>query len=86
MPTKAEADIKAGGSARARTRPDADPLLERVVWREGTDPDYPYLAAHAGEQWLVRLNDFPDESLFTLIVDGVEVGDFDDWPPAWERP
>jgi predicted DNA-binding protein (UPF0251 family) len=32
------------------------------------------------------VNDFPDEQLFTLFVDGQEQESFDDWPAAWSRP
>ena len=39
-----------------------------------------------GKPWAVRINDFPDEPLFTLIIAGVEVMHFDDWPEFWHRP
>jgi len=34
-------------------------------------------------QWRVRINDFPDEPAFTLLVDGGEVIHFDEWPKIW---
>jgi hypothetical protein len=34
---------------------------------------------------LVRVNDFPEEQLYTLFVNGNEVGNFDDWPEQWVR-
>jgi hypothetical protein len=95
MPTKTEAitsqDVVTGGieSARAASTPVREvrnPLLERVIWKKSADPRQPYFASHGNEVWKVRLNDFPNESLFTLIVDGAEVGDFDAWPEAWKRP
>lgn len=39
-----------------------------------------------GKPWTVRINDFPDEPLFTLLIAGVEVMHFDDWPEFWHRP
>jgi hypothetical protein len=60
-------------------------LEEKVVWEKSADPAYPYTARFEGERFTVRLNDFPDEHLYTLIVDGEEVADFDDWPEQWER-
>jgi hypothetical protein len=39
-----------------------------------------------GQTWLVRLGDFPAEPFYTLLIDGIEVESFDDWPPAWTRP
>ena len=32
------------------------------------------------------MNDFPDEQLFTLLIDGRDVESFDDWPADWMRP
>jgi len=41
----------------------------------------------SGMDWAVRINDFPDEPLYTLMVDLKEVVYFDDWPAFWgERP
>jgi hypothetical protein len=37
------------------------------------------------ENWWIRLNDFPDEPLCTLIVDGYEIIHFNDWPPEWKK-
>jgi hypothetical protein len=39
-----------------------------------------------GEQCLIRINDFPDEHLYTLMVNDQEVVHFDDWPLCWTRP
>jgi len=36
-----------------------------------------------GQQWLIRLNNFPDEPLFTLLIAGAEILHFDDWPKQW---
>ena len=33
----------------------------------------------------VRLNDFPEEPLYTLIVDGEEIINFNEWPSEWGR-
>src|SRR5688572_5446087 len=53
---------------------------EQVTWEKGTDPRFPYVADFHGEKCVIRINDFPDEHLYTLIVDGVEIAEFDDWP------
>jgi len=39
-----------------------------------------------GLHWTIRLNDFPDEPAYTVLIDGDEVMHFDDWPPVWTRP
>lgn len=57
-------------------------LAEKIVWQKTDDPKQPYVAEFEGEKCVIRLNDFPDEHLYTLIVNGVEVADFDDWPAS----
>ena len=59
---------------------------EKITWKAGADPLYPYRAEYEGEQCLIRINDFPDDHLYTLMVDDREVAHFDDWPLCWTRP
>ncbi len=61
-------------------------LDEKIAWRKTADPKRPFAAEFEGEKCLLRLNDFPDEHLYTLLVNGVEVTDFDDWSSRWTRP
>ncbi len=63
-----------------------DYLKEKITWKPGPDPLYPYRAQREGEQCLIRINDFPDDHLYTLMVNDREVVHFDDWPPCWTRP
>jgi hypothetical protein len=39
-----------------------------------------------GERWQVKVNDFPEQHLYSLLVDGVPAEEFDEWPTAWTRP
>jgi hypothetical protein len=39
----------------------------------------------AGEIWMVRVSDFPEESLYTLLINDQEAGSFDEWPSRWIR-
>ena len=60
-------------------------LEEEVKWNEGADPKYPYEAKMNGDKLVVRVNDFPDDKLYTLFVNDNEVASFDDWPKQWRR-
>jgi hypothetical protein len=70
--------------------PPVDPDLERrlqqvVEWHETNDMTFPWDAHTERQHWSIRLNDFPDDHMYTLLVDGAELGDFDDWPGTWNR-
>ena len=67
-------------------QPTANQVFSTSVhWQETDDVDFPYLATVGNSQWRLRLNDFPEEPLFTLFIEDGEWGHFDDWPPAWVR-
>ena len=57
-----------------------------VNWDKTTDVYYPYQANVDGQRWDLQLNDFPAEMLYTLLIDGIPIMSFDDWPSAWKRP
>ncbi len=60
-------------------------LAVSVRWKPTGKPEFPYKAIVDGEVWTVRVNDFPVEELYTLIIDGQEMVEFNDWPKAWKR-
>jgi hypothetical protein len=57
-----------------------------VEWLKAHQSGFAYEAKVSSENWKLRMNDFPDEPLFTLIIDGDEILHFNDWPRAWKRP
>jgi hypothetical protein len=57
-----------------------------VVWRRTASAEHPYEAEVDGRRWTIRVNDFPAEALYTLLVDGEPVEDLEEWPAAWRRP
>lgn len=57
-----------------------------ITWQETPDPFFPYAALIDGKRWVLRLNDFPEEPMFTLFVDSEEIGSFDDAPECWVLP
>lgn len=54
-------------------------------WKKTTDPFFPYSVCSEGKRMKLRLNDFPEEPMYTLIVDDEIIESFDDWPTAWSR-
>ena len=58
-----------------------------VNWRSSSGHESTVAEATVdGKPWAVRMNDFPDEPLFTLLIAGSEAMHFDDWPTFWNRP
>ena len=55
-----------------------------VVWYPTNDPIQPFHAEVGGESWRLRIDDFPAEHLYTLLINSKEVGAFDDWPKNWK--
>lgn len=64
----------------------------RVVWVKATHVDQhedyyvAYRAVVGPSTWLVAVNDFPADMLYTLLVDGEPVRSFNEWPAEWQRP
>jgi len=56
-----------------------------VSWSPTGDALVPWRAQVAGQRWRVRLKDFPEEHLFTLLIGRREVESFDSWPPVWRK-
>src|SRR5262249_35846064 len=61
-------------------------LARAVTWSAADDPEHPWTAEVDGQRWRVRVNDFPDEIMYSLVIGDAVVGDFHDWPETWQRP
>jgi hypothetical protein len=61
-------------------------LKQKLSWVKTTDVLHPLRSTADGKQLRVRIGDFPEESMYTLIVDDQPVMEFDDWPKNWARP
>ncbi|MEO6457396.1 MAG: hypothetical protein ABIO92_03845 [Chloroflexia bacterium] len=57
-----------------------------IAWELAVAGVFPYHAQIKGRTFTIRVNDFPDEPLYTLLIDGEKVEDLEDWPQAWVRP
>ena len=56
-----------------------------VAWTKTDQAEFPYKAEVDGQNWQIRINDFPNKELYTLLVQGKIIGDFDEWPGHWQR-
>jgi len=57
----------------------------RVDWGATKESPYIFQAVLQGKVVLLRLNDFPEEPLCTVIIDGAET-DLHDFPKTWTLP
>jgi hypothetical protein len=60
-------------------------LKEPITWRNTLDAEIPYEAVHDGKNLTLKINDFPEEHLYSLFLDNNEIATFDDWPINWIR-
>jgi len=63
-----------------------DFLRRSISWTPTGDLVFPWKAELAkGGTLAIRLNDFLDEQMYTLLAGRQEIGSFDDWPVHWKR-
>jgi hypothetical protein len=60
-------------------------LNAKIKWSRTKDPTAMWRAQLGTQTWTVRVNDFPEEHLYTLFVDDKELGNFNEWPRQWSR-
>jgi hypothetical protein len=85
------------GAAAGKTEPpfsiannwaDHPELRRDIPWETAAkmEKDIMFRAIVGGAKWAIRMNDFPDEPLYTLLIEGKAIIHFDDWPKFWKRP
>lgn len=62
-----------------------DYLKMKIKWSKSDDSQYPFFTTVNENKLQIKLNDFPDEQLYSLIVNSEKTESFDDWPTNWER-
>ncbi|ADE53344.1 hypothetical protein Caka_0319 [Coraliomargarita akajimensis DSM 45221] len=66
---------------------DFPELKKSVSWRTGDGNNgICFVTEEEKKEWKIRLNDFPDDPTYTLIIEKSETLHFDDWPDFWIRP
>lgn len=82
-----EAEDRRRKKGLTQSAPELGALLARdIAWKATSDPVFPWSVDLDGIVWRVRINDFPDELLYTLFLGDSSAGDFHDWPECWSRP
>ena len=57
-----------------------------ITWESTGDGVIPYRANVEGRTCLIKVNEFPAEPLYSLLVDGEALADLEDWPAGWVKP
>lgn len=61
-------------------------LKKSIDWKKTGVAEFPYSADIDGNTLKVRVNDFPAEAFYTLLINDREFCDLDDWPDSWVKP
>ncbi len=59
-------------------------FAKAIEWKSSNDAEHPWCTTLEGKKARIRINDFPAEALYTLIIGGSEA-DFDEWPSRWTK-
>lgn len=58
----------------------------KISWTETSDPEFPYEASLDNAHWKLRVNDFPEEEMYTLMINNRAIISFTEKPDAWFFP
>lgn len=61
-------------------------LAQSIVWHRTDNGEHPYSAQLDGRTHTIRVNDFPAEPLYSLLVEHEWMADLEDWPENWIKP
>jgi hypothetical protein len=56
-----------------------------LQWRKTSDAEYPFIANDKKYSYRIRVNDFPEEPLFSLLKEDTPLCSFNSWPDHWEK-
>ena len=63
-----------------------DIKIKSIDWSRTRSSEYPFECSIDGHHYQIRINDFPNEPMYTLLIDQKEIEHFDDWPQSWKKP
>ena len=58
---------------------------KKILWQKTDDVEFPYISIRENEKRKIRLNDFPQEPMYSLLINDEVICDFDDFPINWEK-
>jgi hypothetical protein len=62
-------------------------LNQPVEWIKTENSEFPYKTNYQNHTYLIRINDFPEEMLYSLIYEPSNSEfSFEEWPELWHRP
>ena len=64
------------------TEIDKSVLQDEMFWIKDKESDFVYSSKE--ERWKIKMNDFPEHSLYTLYLNNIPQFNFDDWPDNWD--
>ena len=56
-----------------------------LAWTRTGDGEFPLRTDHDGLALVIRVNDFPEDPLYSVMAEGQVLGHLEDWPPAWTK-
>ncbi|MDP9606440.1 UNVERIFIED_ORG: hypothetical protein J2W38_006260 [Variovorax paradoxus] len=63
---------------------NTDYLQVQISWVKTADAEFPFSATGPdGKKLIIRLNDFPEEPMYTLLCESEPLTSFDEWPQIW---
>ena len=58
---------------------------KKILWQKTDDVEFPYVSIEENEDMKIRLNDFPEEAMYSLFINNDFICDFDDFPINWDK-
>lgn len=66
---------------------DVERLLQLpLIFTATRDAEFPFSTRLDDRTITIRINDFPAEPLYSILVDGEAIADLEDWPKSWSKP
>ena len=57
----------------------------KIEWKRTLNGQFPYRVQVDNQKLVIRINDFPSEPLYSLLIDDEPVEHFDEWPDNWSK-